>query len=127
MVLSSKVSIVISGSICGVHASEIIFEIESDNLNGLCSPMPYTIPVSSSTPNITCPPVLFENAIISFKNFSCLLGISLLNSTFLSSPKYSFSTMKSPAFCIILCNLMFFYEAVPLISLEYQKRDLCPR
>ena len=54
-------------------------------------------------------PGMIKNAIISFKNFSCLLGISLLNSTFLSSPKYSFSTMKSPAFCIILCNLMFFY------------------
>ena len=33
--------------------------------------------VSSSIPTITWPPVLLENAIISFRNFSCLLGISL--------------------------------------------------
>ena len=39
-VFSFIVWIEISGSICGVHASETILEMESDNLNGLCSPIP---------------------------------------------------------------------------------------
>ena len=76
-----------SCSIYGVHASEIIVEIASDILKGLCSPIPTTSKVLSSIPTMHLPPFVLAKAIISFRSLSCLAGISRLNSIFLLSPK----------------------------------------
>ena len=73
-----------------LHASDIIFDIASESLNGFRSPSPTTSPVSSAIPTMVFPPEVLANAIMSFKKFSCFLGISSLNSMYLLSPNNSF-------------------------------------